>query len=181
MGLDMYLTKKYYVKNYDFMKPEDKHIITILKGGKPTSIPTDKITYIETDAMYWRKANAIHKWFVDNVQDGNDDCGDYYVSREKLEELLNICKKVIANSTLVKSKIVNGYRVTEHGETPILEDGESIEDPTEAQELLPTTDGFFFGGTDYDQYYYNDIKRTIDGLTEVLNDDDGEFYYHSSW
>lgn len=23
---------------------------------------------------YWRKANHIHKWFVDCVQDGEDDC-----------------------------------------------------------------------------------------------------------
>ena len=24
---------------------------------------------------YWRKANAIHGWFVRNVQNGKDDCG----------------------------------------------------------------------------------------------------------
>ena len=36
---------------------------------------------------YWRKANAIHGWFVDNIQDGVDDQNEYYVSKEKLEEL----------------------------------------------------------------------------------------------
>jgi hypothetical protein len=182
MGLDMYLTKKYYVKNGDYMEAEKKHTITVLKGGKPTNIPTDKITYITVEIMYWRKANAIHKWFVDNVQDGNDDCGTYYVDSDQLKELLDICNKIIDNSRLVKAKIVNGYKI-EHGKsTPIMVDGETIEDNTVAAELLPTQNGFFFGGTDYDQYYYQDIKETIEGLTEALKDDDGgDFYYHSSW
>lgn len=43
---------------------------------------------------YWRKANAIHRWFVENVQDGVDDCRSYNVSREQLEELLWLCKNV---------------------------------------------------------------------------------------
>ena len=56
---------------------------------------------------YWRKANAIHKWFVDNVQDGIDDC-DYHneVTKEILEDLLDTCEKVIANSKLIDGKIV---------------------------------------------------------------------------
>jgi hypothetical protein len=37
---------------------------------------------------YWRKANQIHRWFVENVQDGVDNCGEYTVTREKLDELL---------------------------------------------------------------------------------------------
>ena len=39
---------------------------------------------------YWRKANQIHDWFVRNVQSGEDNCRDYHVSREKLEELKNL-------------------------------------------------------------------------------------------
>ena len=34
MGLDMYLSKKTYVQNWDFHKPEEKHTISIKKGGK---------------------------------------------------------------------------------------------------------------------------------------------------
>lgn len=44
---------------------------------------------------YWRKANAIHNWFVENVQDGVDNCGNYYVSMEKLKDLLVLVKKVL--------------------------------------------------------------------------------------
>lgn len=47
---------------------------------------------LEVQVAYWRKANQIHKWFVDHVQNGKDDCGDYYVSREQLQLLLDTCK-----------------------------------------------------------------------------------------
>jgi hypothetical protein len=53
--------------------------------------------------------------------------------------------------------------------------------------LLPTRSGFFFGGTEYDEYYMNSIKYTINILEEVLSEVDergylhGEIYYTSSW
>ena len=43
---------------------------------------------------YWRKANAIHRWFVVNVQNGVDDCDFYLVTKEQLETLLDLCKQV---------------------------------------------------------------------------------------
>lgn len=46
---------------------------------------------------YWRKANAIHGWFVKNVQEDIDNCGDYPVSRDQLRELLDKVKEVRAN------------------------------------------------------------------------------------
>ena len=51
---------------------------------------------------YWRKANAIHKWFVDNVQDGVDDCGDYKVTQEHLIQLHNTCNNVLADPNLAE-------------------------------------------------------------------------------
>ena len=51
--------------------------------------------HVEVTCAYWRKANQIHKWFVDNVQDGNDNCGEYYVSHEKLKELRETCRQAI--------------------------------------------------------------------------------------
>lgn len=44
---------------------------------------------------YWRKANAIHAWFVDNVQKGVDDCGYYELTREDLEKLKGICQEAV--------------------------------------------------------------------------------------
>ena len=44
--------------------------------------------------MYWRKANAIHGWFVAKVQDGIDECQRAEVTREKLFELRKTIKCV---------------------------------------------------------------------------------------
>ena len=35
MGLDMYLTRKTYVKQWSHQTPEERFEITITKGGKP--------------------------------------------------------------------------------------------------------------------------------------------------
>jgi hypothetical protein len=50
-----------------------------------------------------------------------------------------------------------------------------------AEELLPSASGFFFGGTEYDEWYFNDIATTIAILEEALEDENGEYYYSSSW
>ena len=153
MGLDMHLTRKFYVKNWDHMKDDEKHEISILKGGVPSGIPTERICYIETEEVYWRKANAIHKWFVDNVQDGVDECQNSYVSRENLEDLLADVTKALDDK-----------------------------DVPDAERILPTGSGFFFGSTDYDQWYYEDLERTKRELERILSEPDiGEFYYHASW
>lgn len=65
-----------------------------------------------------------------------------------------------------------------------MEDGKYVKDPSVAEELLPSTSGFFFGSTDYDEWYIDDIKRTIDIITKVLETTDFEtqmLYYCSSW
>jgi hypothetical protein len=53
-------------------------------------------------SVYWRKANAIHNWFVQNVQNGVDDCGEYPVTRQQLEELSGICKNVLCHHDLAE-------------------------------------------------------------------------------
>lgn len=46
---------------------------------------------------YWRKANQIHNWFVENIQEGIDDCGDYPVTISQLDELKSLCQEVLDN------------------------------------------------------------------------------------
>jgi len=97
MGLDMYLSRRTYVKHYDF-KGDKNFEITVKQGGEIVPfIQPKKISYLITEVMYWRKANAIHNWFVDNVQGGVDDCGTYDVSKEQLQELVAACKEEIKN------------------------------------------------------------------------------------
>src|SRR5690349_14391374 len=96
MGLDMYLTRKVYVKNWNHTRPDKRHEVTVLKNGVPLSdIKPERITYVIEEVAYWRKANQIHQWFVTNIQGGEDDCGKYLVSIEKLRELVGLCKQVL--------------------------------------------------------------------------------------
>jgi hypothetical protein len=152
MGLDMYLYKKTYIWQGDWIKPEAKQEVVVKKGGEvDTKIKPERVKYVVEEAGYWRKANQIHKWFVDVVQEGNDNCGSYYVSRDTLEELLDICKQV-------------------------------RDDHSKAEQLLPTQSGFFYGGTEYDEWYFTDIDNTIKIIEECLEDENADdFEYSSSW
>lgn len=133
---------------------------------------------------YWRKANAIHQWFVDNVQNGVDDCDYYEVSQEQLDNLLHICSLIKEQCRMKKSKIANGEHFENGQWVTDYIDGEYIENPEIAEEYLPTTSGFFFGGTEYDQWYMNKIEDTVKILTKVLQETDFKtqmIVYHSSW
>lgn len=49
-------------------------------------------------------------------------------------------------------------------------------------EDLPPQEGFFFGSTDVDEYYFEDLRNTVRQLKAALTlPDDFEFYYRSSW
>lgn len=155
MGLDHYLYKKTYVRNWSHMQPEELHTITIKKGGKKRKdIKPERISYIVETVAQWRKFNALHKWFVLHVQNGEDDCKEHYVPIEDLNELLTTLKEVI--------------KLKNTGNEDKLND------------LFPTASGFFFGGTAYDEWYFNDVQETIE-LLEGLIKEGGDFYYDSSW
>jgi len=154
MGLDQYLTKKTYVQNWNHMSEDEKHNVSV-EGKSAKEIKPERITHIEEEVGYWRKANQIHNWFVNNVQNGNDDCKSYYVDTGQLEELSENCKAILA-------------------------------DHSKAEKLLPTQLGFFFGNTDYDEWYFDQLEETveiIDGILTEMKENEAhyEFYYESSW
>jgi hypothetical protein len=190
MGLDMYLEKcdrrawGYKDLDIDKMKANNPALYEELKPFIVTRGENYKWESFFTEVGYWRKANAVHKWFVDNIQDGADNCEYYEVSKEQLEELLDVCIKVRDASKLTKGMIANGYSYENGKRVPYMEEGEYIEDATTAEELLPTQDGFFFGSTNYDQYYLDDIVDTIDIVTKVLETTDFDremVVYLASW
>lgn len=95
MGLDMYLNAKRFIwfNENDLAETVGK-VFPEIKGRK--------VKEVIVEALYWRKANAIHKWFVDNVQNGEDDCGYYYVSREDLERLRDLILEVLESQDASK-------------------------------------------------------------------------------
>lgn len=137
------------------------------------------------DIGYWRKANAIHAWFVKNVQNNIDNCQSHEVSKEQLAKLYLICKTIVTESTLAPNKIVSGQQCNKDGEWEnIYEDGYIITNPELAAKLLPTQSGFFFGGTDYDEYYMEDVKYTFELLPKIISETDFDkqvISYRSSW
>lgn len=162
MGLDQYLYAKGYYSPADWRGEKsnetfDKIVETVgaEKMKTLTEYPSAQVTI---SVGYWRKVNSVHQWFVDNCQDGNDDCREAYVSREQLQELLRICEVVIMDKALLET------------------------DET-AKAMLPTASGFFFGSQDYDDWYYKDLEYTRDLLKQVLETvpEDWTFAYNSSW
>ena len=149
MGLDMYLdAERFYFR--DETKP------------KPAEVPAGyEVKTIVVEAAYWRKANQIHKWFVDNVQGGEDDCGSHDVSAEQLTTLKDVCYMVLKEKGKKRQAL--------------------------AKELLPPQGGFFFGSTDLDDWYWECLRNTVDQIDKVLKSfphesyRDWSFTYHSSW
>ena len=164
MGLDMYFNAKRYISEYN---DADKELQTKVKDIVAPFVDDWKVQEVTYKVGYWRKANQIHNWFVQNVQDGEDDCKEYYVSSESVQELYD---------TVVEC--LNG--------------GVEV-----ALEKLPPQDGFFFGSTQIDEWYWQDLEETkrmlqpiIDAYTESKELGSKsythpvfqyEFYYRSSW
>ena len=79
MGLDMYL----YTNSKKVCKAANE------------ATDAEPWRYQYGTAIYWRKANAIHRWFVKNVQYGKDDCNIHEVEVEQLQKLLDVCEEVL--------------------------------------------------------------------------------------
>lgn len=67
----------------------------------------------------------------------------------------------------------------------LLEDCKKVlEDHTLAEDLLPTSSGFFFGSTDYDDEYFEELEETVKMLEQILKETDFEnedIYYYEWW
>ena len=149
MGLDMYLYAGKFISNTPPFKEGTRHeeIVDALdaQGFAKGHIVT------QMEVAYWRKANAIHGWFVDGK---DDDCTPIQVSRENLVRLRDVCKELLVDK-----------------------------DTNKAEELLPPRGGFFFGSTDIDEWYWENVQETATLLDNILTEvpEDWSFEYQASW
>jgi hypothetical protein len=143
MGLDMYLRAKRY-----YWHDDTKPVVAEVPEGF-------EVKEIIVEAAYWRKANEIHSWFVTNVQNGEDDCGNYHVERSQLQELLKICVMVDMD----------------HAKAPGLL-------PTQGGFFFGSTeyDKWYFDGV-------KETVATLTKVLKAFPEGDisWEFEYHSSW
>lgn len=95
----------------------------------------------EEEILYWRKANMIRAWFVNHTALLSDDDGIYIPISRETLELL---KQDLEDA-------LNNHKI--------------------ATVLFPTSSGFFFGSTDYDEYYWGKLKYTLEEVTKILDED----------
>jgi hypothetical protein len=166
MGLDMYLNVSERISSHDYERTngmvsytESPRYNTVVEAvGMKVKDNIAASVSVEYTAIYWRKANQIHNWFVNTLGGGVDECQRIPVTRENLVALHNRCG--------------------------VLLDTKSTE---LAMELLPPASGFFFGSTAIDEWYWQDIEETHKQLTELLdeiteeNKWNYEIEYQASW
>ena len=159
MGLDCSLYAKIYIKE---VKTKNIKFIQLWdKENKTLEIATDKLNKLEYNVGYWRKANWIHKWFVDNVQVGEDDKREYLVSRNNLLKLKELCTKILIDKGNKKF----------------------------AEEVLPPKDGFWFGNTDTSNsdfwlHYFKTLEDAIKFIDIALHYQkvyQAHIYYQGIW
>ena len=104
---------------------------------------------------YFRKFNALHSYIVKTFADGVDNCQAILLHKEDVEQIKKVLDDVLNANTAEKAK-----------------------------EILPTQSGFFFGGTDYDEFYFEEVKDAADLMQSFLDNFDFESYqlvYQASW
>jgi hypothetical protein len=193
MGLDMYLKK-----SYSKYRKDDGTFSTNWDDSKFDKFGrSNRVTFSEM-VGYWRKANHIHKWFVDNVQEGNDDCHEYYVSIEQLHELRDTCFDILsklngmeirvpkkgvkefkeANDKFYEGKSIQRIKIDINNfETIYNLNGHHILTKSQIEKCgcanyLPTQEGFFFGSCSYDGFYLQSLVETIEMLDELFEKHD---------
>lgn len=140
---------------------------------------------INDHLCYWRKFNALHHYIAKNYGDlENDNCVDIHLEISDIEDILEILKKVQDTmKTTTKTRLDS--RGNEYKE-------EVITNPKAVEKIFPTADGFFWGSTDYDDYYIDEVNRTVDVLEQVVREhkklvDTGEVepydinYVYNAW
>lgn len=145
MGLDMYLRREIHLTNSEGL---DLPFVNTL-DGHDEYFARHYLTANQL-VMCWRKANAIHGWFVDNVQQGDDDCRAYDVSIDDLKSLASVCKEALDERDF---------------------------------ELIPPREGFFFGSSEPDDYYWYNLQDTHGKLMKLIEQHKPNYSYRytSSW
>lgn len=106
MGLDMYLYKRLYTKNWNHTPTEKRHKVRIERGDLPV-FGYSNPSYVIQEHHYWRKFNALHSYIVETFADGIDKCQEIRLSKSDINLILDTlteCYKTKDSSLLEPKK-----------------------------------------------------------------------------
>ena len=144
MGLDMYIDRVDGQQLAEGLLEGDREMMEGLR---------DEVV----EVAYWRKANAIHGWFMHHVAE-MDNCDAYVVGIDTLKALSDDVQTVLSKRGGKDFKRV-------------------------AEDLLPVTYGCFFGSYDYDRLYVEILEDTFRKLMHIVNThkDGRQYIYCASY
>jgi hypothetical protein len=94
MGLDQYLNRVTFLGR--------ENVVTVENGNENEVRIFENVTNITQKVTTWRKAYSIHDFFDNLSEDGLSNNQNLELSRERLEELLELCRQVVANPELAE-------------------------------------------------------------------------------
>lgn len=210
MGLDIYFRK---VKNYDgrndwsevheFMEDQNREEVKKVYDGVIKSLSRAK----DYDKAYARVIKRLANMFSFPQYDLRPLGVEYDYQTDKysytpvdLSTLLKEEDKIIADAykkedayfrkanfiyAYFQNKLVEEEAWVTRGDLEDLIDKceKVLADHSLAEELLPTQSGFFFGSTDYDEWYFSDVKSCLKQMTKLLKElkDDEQIFVSMSW
>ena len=143
------------------------------QGFHGTEAPDDK--FAPEEVGYFRKVNFLMEFFA---YDGN--CEYKEITREQLEELQDKCL-VISSMKPSRVELYKPDKETPWDKARVV-NVYSDKDKQRCAEILPTCPGFFFGSTDYGEWYFADVKEVLTWVTGVLKDlEDDEVVLMYCW
>lgn len=186
MGLDMYLSAIKFGANYKWSTANEKQTAELVSKAFGMEADTRATSVqVKMTIGYWRKANAVHAWFVKNTQNGVDECQTTSVTLEQLKALRSDCLQVINSVEMIDGRKYAGTTYYPDGRVvDSFVDGQIVAQETIASKILPTQSGCFFGNTNYDEDYIQDLKDTVAIIDKaLLLAESGSIYfeYNASW
>lgn len=131
---------------------------------------------------YFRKVNFLVKYFEDNHGFSGESFDYLPVDKDMITDLKERCDEVLedlrqrADKIMEAHKFVMPYSTSIDNSISLIKDYtntkelKALREHTKAKELLPTTDGFFFGNTDYDEYYFRKVENVRDFCRRLLDE-----------
>ena len=156
MGLDMYLYRREYMSNYSFMSKNEDESQKFAAIVDAVGIePCEASPHLHVEV-------CVAYWRKANSV--HKWFCDLDGGRDECQNIYVPREKLVELRDLAKSV---------------------IEQPAMAASVLPTQQGFFFGSYDYDEWYMEDMKNTVNQIEKILEatPEDGwiDFIYRASW